>query len=186
MTDVFEEARLRAEQLLARLAAAPVVVLTGVVDASGVSGGSLRGGPWTMHFSFAAWRHGHGDIDVRRLTIRRPVQQQELDSFRAQIKPYVVLEVRARFLDDDGPNGPQALLDFAIGEEPHDLGLNSLAEELQQPVTLSDGVFGVLQLDRRVNWFSGEVEWGSNSVRVNLHPGVDGQVRTALQVAHTL
>lgn len=186
MTDVFAEAALRAEQLLLRLAAAPGVVLTGVVDASGVSGGSIRGGAWTMHFSFAGWRLGHGDIDVRRLTVRQPVQQQELDAFRAQIKPYAVLGVRARFLDDEDLGGPQALLEAVIGEEPHDLGLNRLAGELQQPVTHIDGVLGALQLDRRVNWFSGEVPWGSNTVQVNLHPEGDGELRTALRVAHEL
>jgi len=186
MTDVFAEAALRAEQLLSRLAAAPVVVLTGVVDASGVSGGRLRGGAWTMHFSFAGWRLGHDDIDARRLTVRQPVQRQALDAFRAQIKPYAVLGVRARFLDDEEFGGPQAFLEAVIGEELHDCDLHRLADELQQPVTLSDDVLGVLRFDPRVDWFSGEVVWGSGTVRVHLHPGGDGELRTALRVAHAL
>jgi hypothetical protein len=43
--------------LLRRLAAAPLVKVTGVVDAAGASGGRFQGEKlWTLLFSFDAWR----------------------------------------------------------------------------------------------------------------------------------
>lgn len=87
---------------------------------------------------------------------------------------------------DEPGSDPQAMLEEVLGEEGLDVELTSLARELQQPVVYEDVALGSFELDRRVNWFSGSVRWGTSSVGLNLMPDDRGQISSSLEVAREL
>lgn len=184
--DSLNEAVRRSEQLYDRMSSAPEVELTVVVGPSGASSGTFRGQTfWTMTCAVEGWRLGRLPIDRRRLMIRRRGRREELAAYRQQLTPYSVLRLRVRLLDEPGSD-PQALLEEVLGEEGIDVELTSLARELQQPVVYEDVSLGSFELDRRLNWFSGSVRWGTSSVGVNLVPDGSGQIASSLKVAREL
>ena len=53
-------------------------------------------------------------------------------------------------------------------------------------VSFEDSQFGIFHLDRLVNWFEGETNWGSQPVRLCLSVEDDLDFKGALKVAQTL
>ncbi|CAJ0716673.1 hypothetical protein LMG6871_01873 [Ralstonia edaphis] len=184
--DSLGEAVQRSEQLYDRLLIAPEVELTVVVGPSGASSATFRGQPfWTLSCAVEGWRLGALPVDRRILMIRRRGQREELVAFREQLTPYSVLRIRARLLDEPGSD-PQALFEEVLGEEALDAELTSLARELQLPVVYEDVALGSFELDRRLNWFSGSVRWGTSSIGLNLVADEHGQITNSLGGARQL
>ena len=117
--------------------------------------------------------------------IRRRGQQRQLDAYRSQLTPYSVLRIKARLLDDPGGE-PQALLENVLAEETGDTELAAFAREQQRPVFHEDAALGRFELDRRLNWFSRSMPWGTSSVKVNLATDDHGQISSALEAARAL
>src|SRR5690242_20339180 len=135
-TDIFAEAKLRQQQLLEQLAAAPILEVLGVVAPTGVSGGRSRGEElWTLRMTFDAWRIPGAALQTRALTIRRKVTHEELAKFRALITPYAVIRIRARVVSESSFGGPEALLEAVVEPVDSDEELNKHSIQLQKPVT---------------------------------------------------
>ena len=177
-----------ADQLFKQLAAAPVVEILGVLDASGVGGGWSQGDTrWTLSFSFAAWRIAGGPLRKQELVVRRKVWEKEIEKYQKLVKPDVVNRIRARVVEKPGDwPGPQALLEKVLGREKKDAELNAEIERLQQPVKLKDKQFGTFTLDRRVNWFEGKTTWNGRKVRLSLSADEPGDVEKSLEAARKL
>jgi len=183
MTDAMHEHVLREKKLLEQLASCPIADISGVVDASGAVGAKGPGDdPWTVLFTFQAWRIEGQPLLSIGLTVRRVVRYEELDGFRALTAPYAVLRIRARLAVDSVYGCPQALLESVIGPDACDAELNAVAIELHRPVTYENRVLGTFTLDRRVGWFSGQAYWMGNRVRLNLRAESPQEAEAA---AHT-
>ena len=173
----------RSEQ---RMSSAVEVELTVVVGPGGASSATFRGQSfWTMACEVVAWRVGQLPVERRRLMIRRRGQQGQLDVYRSQLTPYSIFRIGARLLDEPGGE-PQALLEKVLAEETGDTELAAFAREQQQPVFHDDADLGRFELDRRLDWFSRSMLWGTSSVKVNLATDEHGQISSALEVAREL
>jgi len=184
-TDIFAEAERRQRRLFEQLEAAPISEVVAVVGPNGPGAGRSRGEDlWAMSFTVEAWRVDRGEIQKRPLTICRKVTDEDLKTLQDLILPYEVIRVKARLVVDSAFGTPQALLETFVGCESSDTELNAFAEELQKPVTLDDPLLGTFTLDRRVDWFTGDVVWAGESISLNLSGAADAQ--DALRTAHAL
>lgn len=114
--DPIAEAELRKKQLHEQLAAAPVVVVSGVVAPNGAAGAKSRGDElWTMMFTLDGWRVGAADVQPGALHVRRKVTDEELKEFRKLIVPYNVIRIRARVAADSPFENTQAQLEEYLG-----------------------------------------------------------------------
>lgn len=155
----------------ARLAKAPVLDVSGVVDASGVGGAMSQGDKlWTIIFTFEGWRIADGPLHTGKLELRRLGTEKALDRLQTTITPYTILKVRARVVEQDDTS--EALLERVMGPQTRDAELRAIAKLLQLPATRKDKVFGKLTLDRRVNWYETKGKWNGKSVK--LHLSLDG------------
>jgi hypothetical protein len=177
------------KKLDARLAKAPVLDVSGVVDATDAGGAMSQGDKlWTMSFTFEGWRIADGRLHTGKLHLRRLGTDKALERLQAAVTPYAVLKVRARVIEEDDTS--EALLEKVIGPETRDAELRAIARKLQQPVTREDKVFGKLTLDRRVNWYETKAKWNGKSVKLNLsldgEDASDRDLAKALRTAHAL
>src|SRR4028118_368830 len=168
-TDVFAEAELRLKQLLEQLAAAPVMVVAGVVGAGGITGGKSRGDElWTAIFTLEVWRSEDAELQTRALNVRKEVTDEELNTLRTLITPYNIVRIEARVGIDPLSGSHQALLEAFIGSDESDTELNDCAKQLQEPVTYNDPILGIFTLDRRLDWFTANSVWKDNLVSLRL------------------
>ncbi|MCU0493921.1 MAG: DUF2262 domain-containing protein, partial [Chloroflexaceae bacterium] len=151
----------------------------------GGAGGGRGGGEefWTLLFKLVAWRIGDGSLQTEPLRLSRKVTDEELRHMQTLLVPYAVVRVQAR-VGESAYGGYQGLLEQYMGADDADAELNDYAQQLQQPVTLDDPLLGTFTLDRRVDWFSAEVVWDGQPVRLNLSESASAQA--ALQTAHAL
>src|SRR5689334_6811447 len=114
--EIFAQARLKQEQLLKLLAAAPISQVVGVVCAIGTGGGKSGGEQlWTLRTTFEAWRIQGGELQTRPLTIRRKVTDSDLKKFQSLLPAYSVVRIHARVVNDSPFGGPEALLENVLG-----------------------------------------------------------------------
>ena len=195
--DPLAEMKKLERSLNARLAKAPLVTISGVVEAGGPGGSKSQGErQWTFNFDFDGWRVADGELRTDKLLVRRKVTEKELDRYQSSIKPYDVLRVRARLLDERTSGGnlrgaaADALLVKILGPERKDQELRRHAAALQKPVTRKDRVFGKLTYDRRLNWYEAKAKWNGKPVRVQLSAdeqrGGDDSLDVPLRTAHSL
>jgi hypothetical protein len=184
---IFEEANRRREQLLQLLSVAPIVAVSGVVSAMGVSGGRSRGEElWSLRFSFESWRIAGGQVQTRPLTVRRNVSDTDLRSLQERIDPYAVIRIKARVVTDPPTGGWEALLEELIGPDNSDVELKACAAKLQEPVYLDDPTFGRFTLDRRIKSFNGSAEWMGKGVTLSFSAGNSSDTQAALSTANSL
>ena len=185
--DILVESESRKKRFMEELAAFPVVEVIGVVGASGASGGKSRGEDrWTLMFTLEAWRlHPSGSL-TQPLTIRRVVTDEELGRFRDLIRPYTVIRIKARVAVASSFGGAQGLLDEFVGIDISDPEMNDHLDRLQKPVTHEDPLLGTFTLDRRIDWFSGNVVWCGNPVSLNLSATEAVEINDALKTARAL
>jgi len=175
--------------LMAELERQPVIDVSGVLNASGIGGGSSFGrtdGHWILLFTFAAWKPAGGDVQNRELTVRKPVSEKELRSNMGRFKSYEVVHIRARVAEQNSYGKPQALLDEIIGQDSNAPDLEKRALELQMPVTFNDERFGIFTLERRAGWYEAVVSWSSTKIRLTLSPPEGGDVKDCLPIARAI
>jgi hypothetical protein len=183
--DIFAEAERRNKRLFKQLASAANADVVAVVGPNGPGAARSRGeNLWTMSFTCEAWRVDGNKIQKRPLTVCRKVTGAELEKLQESIQPYQVIRIKARVVIDSVFGSPQALLEAFVARDSSDAELNHVAEELQKPVTLEDSLLGTFTLDRRVDWFVGEVVWAGEPISLNLSASAD--VQEALKTAHAL
>jgi hypothetical protein len=177
----------RMKMLRERLAAAPIVDLVGVVGASPPGGSQSRGETlWTMRFDLEAWRIGAGEMQTRRMTIRRPVKKEELHTWQERIEPFSVLRLRARVVDDPAFVQAEALLGELIGQDALDEQLKQCADQLQVPLAHEDPVLGTLILDRSIDTYRGHAVWNGSRVEVDVGADEGGNIEDGLSTLREL
>jgi hypothetical protein len=182
--EFFARRQEQVERLLERFETTPEVVVHGVVDAAGISGGMAEGeSRWSLSGELAPWRIAEGAIEDAPLNLRRLLSDDELDEWR-ELDAYAVIAVRARVIVDPDL-GPQARIESLIGAI-EDEELAARADDLQEPVVFDDARLGACTFDRSMGWFTSETPWGDRTVTVHLAaPDLDA-LPEALRPAHAL
>jgi len=177
----------RAQRIRQCLETAPLVEMSGVVEASGVGASRMRDEPdWSLTFQCPAWRLDGRELSRDRLTVRRSVAHDQIDAWQALLPPLAVVRFRARLADDADMGGYQALLVELLPGPGNDPELAAIAHELSQPVVVDDPVLGPLTLDRRIDNFIGEARFLGHSVAVHLEGGTPADVSAAQAAAHAV
>jgi len=185
--DIFADAERREDQLYDELSASPVCELSGVVSASGVSGGKARGQEfWSLLLTLDAWRVGTDPVRTESLMLRRRVTDEELKAFQETIDSETVIKVRARVTEDNVFGSPQGQLEEFLGAVSDDTELHSCLAELQKPVIHSDRRFGPLTFDRSIRWYAGTARWNGKLIDLNVNAETEDELLQALAVAYTL
>jgi hypothetical protein len=169
--DFFAETQRRQQALLKRLNESEMITVAGVVHASGAGGARSCGEEqWTLLFDLQPWRNPAGEIDDRKLVVRKPVSEQELHELRNFIRPYDILTLRARVAAPDAGDSDwvHALLVGKPEKSARDVELEARAAKLQTPVILQDAFFGQLTLDRALNRYEVETTWRSMPILLYL------------------
>ncbi len=157
----------RADCILDRLAAAPIITLHCVVDASGAGASQLQGEALrSLTFTSTAWRAEGGTPAIGKMTVRKRLERDEVDSLRAQLPPLTVVRLRAHWIDDPEIGGAHALLVEVLPSNGVDPDLERIAETQRQPVAIQDEILGMLSLDRRLQQFRGKSSYGGHDVSV--------------------
>lgn len=168
----FEERERQQALLRTQLAAAPVVQVTGVVQAGGASGAKAADATlWDMSFRFTAWRVASGKLNTKSLTLRRPVSRIELHAHIKSIVPKLILRVEARVIEDSVIGSPQAMLEKIIGREDADQGLAAFVASLPPPITLTDARLGTLTRETDDACWSVVLPWNDEPVRLDMFDG---------------
>lgn len=178
--------------LFEQLSAESIVELIGLVDVSGVSGGSLPGETLSrMSVGLDAWRIGDGPVQTKRLLVRRMVPRDEITHWMQQFGMENIVRLRARVSEENVFGSPQALMEeFAGRAEDH--GLREYQRQLRIPIVHNDPTLGNLTWSRRSDWFEGNAKWRAGRawfatrVRVCLSTGTAENLPAALRVAHAL
>jgi len=165
-----------------KIADSPIVNIFGVVSPGGSCGVFRRNDLWNFSATLDRWRIVGSELQSEPLGVSREMTESEFERFR-RFDPYAVIHIRARVGRlENGHN--LALLEEFVGLQTADAELNDYAEQLQQPVTFDEPAFGTFTLDRRVDWFSGEVIW--NGMPVVLHLTDSNDVEKSLATARFL
>jgi hypothetical protein len=174
------------EKLLEELQQAPISEVLGVVDAAGASGAKMKDKVWFLRFALDSWKLVGGRLQNRQLTIRKPVNHEELKVIMKQIAPLGTILVQARITEENSFGSPQGLLVNIITQDIIDPELQLRIEGLKKPVIFEDTKLGVFTLDRRIGWFETEVFWEASKIKLHLKPSIGGDVRECLTTAHAL
>lgn len=174
-------------KLLAELAQCPEVELTGVVDAMGSGGGWSQGDTlWTFMIRFDVWRCDGQAVRERKLTLRRPMPEEELNALREKVQAYDIVRVKARVAEENCFGSPQALLTQLIGKVTTDSELNAAALRLQEPVTFVDDRFGSFTLDRSTQTFTAPTRWNGMDIDLSIPDETEDDKQAALANAASL
>lgn len=132
------------------------------------------------HLDFAAWRRVGEPIVQQELTVLRPVPAD--GDWFAEYPEGTIHKVRVLLSIDE----TRAVFAEAIQKNVEDAELHSIAAELRKPVTMDTENFGVLTLNRRINWCEGNAIWNGESVAITfeVNDGLDiaSQLETAEQL----
>jgi hypothetical protein len=181
------EAQEEKRQLFARLAAQPVSDVWGVVGPSGAAGSTIgRSEDWTVSCELAAWRLSNGAVQRQPLRLQRKATLDEVQRFQELLLAERIIHVQARVVAVGLEGGAQALLEKVVAVDVDDAALAEIRDELRQPVTIDDDRFGTFTLDRRLDWYCGNANWGRKTIELNLPANDPADARAALQAAHKL
>ena len=182
--DQIAEAQARERRMIRDLNMERLVPITGVVSPGGGGASHFPGDDsWIFRFSLEFWRINGGDVQARKIDLRKQVSEQEREALFDQLKPYTLVEMQARVLEETDLGGPQGLLHQLERKTPSDAELEARSQSLLEPVEFTHPVFGIFALNRGLDWYVAKFEWGSHSIELTLDAnageGLDDAVRTA-------
>jgi hypothetical protein len=136
---------------------------------------------WSLRFTLQPWRREGRERSEQPLRVRKAVSHEELDRLRDQIKAYQV--VRLRVIVNDGD---EALLVDVADAADSDPELREAAAQLQVPKTRMHPQFGILTLNRKVDWWEADPVWLDRPIRLHIVPDGEGGIDGALSTASAL
>lgn len=186
MEDQWEELLARRAQIAARLAAAPIAIVEGIVDANGVAAVKIGDEQqWTLQLTLEVWRFVGGSWQDSRLQLRRQVSDDEVERYRQVMRPLGQIRADVRLRVDANPAEPEALLE-TLPLAIDDPDLAERGRLLQLPVTYEDKLFGTCRFNKRVNWFETNAHWNGTEVLVYLEAATLDTLPSVLKHAHDL
>ena len=178
------------QELIKQLEDCREAEIVGVVSASGVgavgTGGPRKRARWTALITLTGWRLVGEEMRKSEMVVRKEMSDRELRVLQGSMDAYDVVRIRARFTEHSVFGTPQALLSRFIGRDRSDSELNAYALKLQELVTFLDPQFGLLTLDRRLDWYEATPEWCGNAIRLWIPAKPADAVEKSLGVARRL
>lgn len=162
------------------------IIIQAVVDASapaGVKSGKER--LWWLVVDLIAWRAGDGTVERTPLRLTRQVTDRQLAAFRKKISENSIIRFRGRFGRQPWKALRSVELVSLLPTVP-DPDLERTLHEAIQPVRVRDPDFGTLTLNRRVDWFDGQMKWCGNSVEISFCTGDEAELANLLETARRL
>lgn len=154
--------------------------IVGLVSFLG-QGGSPASDDYAVHlFDFAAWRRVGQPIVQQRLVVLRPVPAD--GDWFSEYPEGTIHQVRVLLSVDE----TRAVFADATQKDVADAELEAIAAELRKPVTIDTDTFGVLTLNRRINWFEGTAIWNGESVAISFEARDSRDITSQLETAKTL
>lgn len=152
----------------------PECRVLGVVAPFGAGGGQAGNEVlWTLRVQLEAWRVVEGKLIRRPLSVTQRLTDAALRPQMELFKPYATVCLRVRLKKGTSKKLPQAVLLAFEGEDSSDAELAAIAEELQKPVIHEDPKLGTFTLDRRLDYFNGQVVWNGQTVVLDLAKSAD-------------
>jgi hypothetical protein len=157
-------------------------IVIGVVYPPGAGGGRFPPEEtWTLRFTLQPWRRAGAECSEHPLRVRKVVSHEELDQLMGQIKAYQVARLRVIVSDTD-----EAVLVDVENAADSDPELREAAAQLQVPKTQVHPMFGVLTLNRLVDWWEADAVWVDRHVRLHISQDEKGRIGGALRTAASL
>lgn len=154
--------------------------IVGVVSLEGQGGWSTPKGQDIHFFEFAAWRRMGQPLVKRKLTILRPVPRKN-DMF-SEYPEGTVHQIQVLLSVDE----TRSVFAKLIEANTVDAELEGVAIELRKPVTVQTDRYGVLTLNRKINWFEGKARWNGKSVEISFETGSKVGLKSLLKTANAL
>ncbi|MFO0694960.1 MAG: DUF2262 domain-containing protein [Polyangiales bacterium] len=177
----------RRQALEAAFESAEAIDILGVVAASGSSGSRFGGmEDWCLGSTLEVWRVEGGELETAPLRLERYMPEHELEAWRARLRPYAIVRVRARLVRDPLFRWPHARLESVSTEAVADPELEAHATRLQAPVVFEDPELGRFELQRAIRWFAGNADWLGPRARLTLRGTELEEVRAAADHARRL
>lgn len=187
MLDLFKDFLFKEKQLIDQLKLCPISEIIGIVNINGVGAGRVGGDElYTLTIKLDAWRASNGYLKTEPLHIIRKVTKEELADIREKIKAETIVKINARVAEKSVSDEQDALFEEFIEVVSNDNELNDYLEDIKNPVTYDDDIFGTLTFNRRLSWYSGKISWNKKSVDLNLPINEVEDIKLSLQVAKTL
>ena len=159
--------------------AAELTEIVGVVSLEGQGGWSIKG--QDIHcFEFAAWRRMGQPLVKRKLTILRPVPRKN-DMF-SDYPEGTIHKIQVLLSVDE----TRCVFANLIEANPVEADLESVATELRKPVTVKTEQYGLLTLNRKIDWFEGKTKWNGVSVEISFETGSKVGLKSQLKTADAL
>ena len=145
-------------------------IVVGVVHPRGAAGTRTAGEDrWTLKFSLQPWKRDGEATQPDALSIQKSVSHADLRQLMSVIKGNQVVRLRVLV----GESNKAMLLDI-VDLDYGDADLNQAASKSQQPETRSDPTFGVLTLNRLIDWWEADISWEDGTIRLNVAPDDQG------------
>jgi hypothetical protein len=156
--------------------------IVGVVGMSGPAG--FPGAEFDVFtFRFAAWRKVGGELRTQELYVQRktPKDTPAKTEF-AKFPEGSIHRLRVLLSVDE----TRAILVNVLEKVVADADLEDFYQELIQPVVVDTNLFGLLTLNRRINWFEGKTMWNDEEVALYLRVDGDDDITSVLKKAECL
>jgi len=154
-------------QMNARLRAAPVVVVEGVMGDQVITSGPQRS--WIEDTTLDVWRFQGGELNTRPLCLTRKLDDAAMKHHDHEgPRYYDLVRVRARLVMEPDAGGPRGWLEGpleVIGDEE----LAGHAARLRLPVIHQDPLFGPCTRDRHNRTFTAQASWNGSRIEVEFH-----------------
>lgn len=137
----------------------PAITLTGVVDASGASGGKSKDDIlWKWGFTLLAWRPLGRPVQTRPLSVVCEVTEEEMKLLRGVVNKDSVVTFTAKLCENSPFGFPKARFISVLPATP-DPELEQILQEATKEVVFSDPDLGLFTLNRSLGWFEGQLPW---------------------------
>ncbi|MCP3924202.1 MAG: DUF2262 domain-containing protein [Desulfobacterales bacterium] len=184
--DIFAGAEENYKRLFERFNELPVVIIHGLVDASGLSAGKAPPEEkWSINLSLVAWREEDKAVRNEDVVIYKQVNDDELKELQSKIDSNSLITFQGKICTNSPFGDTRALLVNYVGEST-DNELAVILSEYTKPVEISDEVLGNLKLDKSVDWFEGTFEWNGTQIDIQLSLDESGNPDEAIKTAKAL
>ncbi|WP_087026554.1 DUF2262 domain-containing protein [Thaumasiovibrio subtropicus] len=168
MKDIFKEAAIKNDKLEKEFASLPETIVSGVVGASGPGASKVSSEQyWSLNLSLIAWKERGGQVNDSKLILSKNLADGELEAIQATIKRESLVQLQVK-LSKVSPFGDARAQVVSVLDAPDDAELRAVLRKFKEPVEITHPEFGILVLNRTVDWFEGTVNWIDEPISVSV------------------
>lgn len=137
--------------------------IVGIIDSKG-SGGShfCDDELWTFSFSLAVWYGDDKKINKGDLYVFKEVEHAEIKELMDKAGQECTIRITVDETNDSGRVRLIDIVDYNFSDEL----LEPYLIEMKKEIKYEDAILGAFTLDKSVDWFSNNVDWCNNSIKL--------------------